>query len=104
MKQGFVYILKCADDSYYTGSTSNLDQRVAQHETGYFDGYTAKRRPVKLVWSDKFADMYRAIAVERQIKGWTRKKKEALINGNFKLLHQLAECKNETNYKRSKSS
>jgi predicted GIY-YIG superfamily endonuclease len=101
MKQGFVYILKCSDGSYYTGCTSNLEQRIAQHETGYFEGYTSIRRPVTLVWSDHYPDMNQATAVERQIKGWTRKKKEALIHGDFKLLHQLAECKNDTHFRKN---
>jgi len=99
MKQGWVYILECADGSYYTGSTSDIDQRIGQHKSGFYCGYTSSRRPVKLVWSDMFPEMNQAIAVERQIKGWTRKKKEALIRGDFNLLHELAECQNETHYR-----
>jgi putative endonuclease len=102
MKQGWVYILECADGSYYTGCTTNIEQRIAQHETGFYDGYTSKRRPVKLVWSEIFPDINQAIAVERQIKGWTRKKKEALIRGDFLRLHELAECKNQTNFRNQK--
>jgi predicted GIY-YIG superfamily endonuclease len=102
MKQGWVYILECADGSYYTGCTSDIDQRIGQHETGFYSGYTSTRRPVKLVWSDMFPDMDQAIAVERQIKGWTRKKKEALIRGDFTELHELAECKNQTHCRNKK--
>jgi putative endonuclease len=102
MKHGWVYILKCADGSYYTGCTSNLDQRIYQHQHGVFPGYTSSRRPVKLVWSDEFPDIRQAISMERQIKGWSRKKKEALIRGDFVSLHKLAECKNTTNFKNKK--
>lgn len=90
MSQGWAYMLECADGSYYVGSTSNLTQRVAQHNEGFFGGYTASRRPVRLVWSQGFQHMIEAIAAERQIKGWTRAKKQALISGDFDLLHELA--------------
>lgn len=100
MKPGWVYILECSDGSYYTGSTTQLETRISQHELGVYDGYTARRRPLKLRWSDQFPDISQAIAVERQIKGWSRKKKEALINGDFTLLHELAECQNESHYKK----
>jgi putative endonuclease len=83
----WLYILRCADGSYYTGTTrTDLEIRVAQHQTGYFDGYTATRRPVVLVYSDHFDRIVDAIAAERQIKGWSRVKKEALIAGRFDLL------------------
>ncbi len=73
--------------------------RIAEHQAGKYDGYTAKRRPVKMLWSDEFSNMYQAITAERQIKGWTRKKKEALISGDFDLLQELAKCKNITHHK-----
>jgi predicted GIY-YIG superfamily endonuclease len=95
----WVYILKCVDGSYYTGSTRDLDNRIYEHQSGTHQGYTAARRPVELVWSDEFPDMEQAFEVERQIKGWTRKKKEALIRGDFDALHELAECRNETHFK-----
>ncbi len=98
--ESWVYILKCSDGSYYTGSTTDIDSRMHEHESGVYDGYTAARRPVKLVWSDDFPDSDQAFDVERQIKGWTRSKKEALIRGDFTLLHELAECKNETHSKK----
>ena len=94
----WIYILKCSDGSFYTGSTSNLEKRISEHQNGLIKGYTFKRLPVKLVFSEYFEDVYYAISAERQIKGWTRAKKKALINGDFKLLHELAECKNETHY------
>jgi len=69
LKNGWVYILKCADDSYYTGSTSDIEQRVAQHNTGFFSGYTAHRRPVQVVFVQQFNDIADAIRAETQIKG-----------------------------------
>jgi len=97
MKTYWIYILKCSDGSYYTGSTSDIEKRISEHQQGTIKGYTNNRRPVKLIFSDYFGDVYDAISAERQIKGWTRAKKEALIQGNFKLLHELSECTNESN-------
>jgi putative endonuclease len=81
----FVYMLRCADGSFYVGSATgdDLTLRIAQHEAGTFEGYTSLRRPVELVWSEHFDRIADAIAVERKIKGWSRKKKEALINGDL---------------------
>jgi putative endonuclease len=88
---GFVYILRCADGSYYVGSTrASLEDRVAQHDAGIFDGYTARRRPVILVFAQEFQYITDAIAAERQIKGWRREKKEALIRGDWEALPVLA--------------
>jgi putative endonuclease len=87
----YIYMLRCADDSYYVGSARlGLEQRVAEHNAGKYDGCTAKRRPVTLVWSQHFANITDAIAVERQIKGWNRRKKEALIVGDYEALRALA--------------
>jgi putative endonuclease len=91
MKTFWVYILKCSDNSYYTGMTSDLDGRIYEHEHGLLKGYTSKRRPVKLVWHEEFYDVWDAIGAERQIKGWRREKKEALINGRYDLLPKLSE-------------
>ena len=102
MKQSWVYILKCSDGSYYTGCTTNLTQRIYEHNFRKYDNYTSTRLPVELVYSQQFADINDAIVAERQIKGWSRRKKVALINGDFDLLHSLAECKNETSYKNKK--
>ena len=85
----FVYILKCADGSYYTGSTTDLEMRVAQHRTGYFKGYTSSRLPVELVWQQDFATEHEAFECELQIKGCTRAKKEALIRGDFAAIHTI---------------
>jgi len=96
----YIYILKCYDGSYYTGKTNDLEGRIAKHQTGYYkESYTFKRRPVELMWSSGFSTHTDAILIERQIKGWTRKKKEALIEGKFDTLKLLAECQNESHYK-----
>jgi putative endonuclease len=88
----FVYMLLCADGSYYVGSATgdDLTRRVAEHENGVFGGYTSTRRPLTLVWSEHFDRITDAIAVERQIKGWSRAKKQALMTGNWDRLKMLA--------------
>src|SRR6266700_6851247 len=87
----YLYILRCVDGSYYTGTArSGLEQRVAEHNAGTYGGYTAQRRPVTLVFSQWFERITDAIAAERQVKGWSRAKKEALIRGDFGSLHRLA--------------
>ncbi len=90
----WLYILRCADGSYYTGTTrASLEARMAQHNGGHFGGYTSKRLPVALAFSQPFDRITDAIAAERQVKGWTRAKKEALIAGNLELLPELARRK-----------
>jgi putative endonuclease len=87
----YLYILRCSDGSYYTGTTvRSLEERLAEHQAGKFDGYTALRRPVELVFHQQFERLDDAAAVERQIKGWRRDKKEALIRGDFAALPGLA--------------
>jgi putative endonuclease len=87
----YLYILRCADGSYYVGSTrAHLEARVAQHNAGTFGGHTARRRPVALVFHQEFARIIDAIAAERQVKGWSRAKKEALIRGDVDALPDLA--------------
>jgi putative endonuclease len=87
----YLYVLRCADGSYYVGTArGGLDRRVAEHEAGAFDGYTASRRPVVLVFHQHFDHVRDAIAAERQIKGWRREKKEALIRGDLNALPFLA--------------
>ncbi|WP_179018558.1 GIY-YIG nuclease family protein [Winogradskyella forsetii] len=91
MKPFYVYILKCSDASYYTGVTSNLTKRFSEHQIGkHKDSYTYKRRPLELVFYAKFTDINLAIESEKQIKKWSRAKKEALINGDFDKLPNLA--------------
>ncbi|NBC88767.1 MAG: GIY-YIG nuclease family protein [Alphaproteobacteria bacterium] len=84
------YLLRCNDGSYYAGHTDDLETRLAQHRSGALGGYTAKRRPVTLVWSEAFASRDEAFAAERRIKGWNRAKKEALIAGDWTRISLLA--------------
>ncbi|MDF1612040.1 GIY-YIG nuclease family protein [Stygiobacter electus] len=93
MKDYYLYILKCKDDSYYTGITNNLEKRIQEHNAGIYKGYTSSRLPVKLVYSRTFKDINEAIRSEKQIKNWSRAKKEALIKGDFKLLKELSKKK-----------
>jgi putative endonuclease len=87
----WLYILLCADGSYYVGTTrGELELRVAQHQSGHYGGYTATRRPVVLVFSEYFDRIVDAIAAERQIKGWSRLKKQALIERRFDRLRELS--------------
>jgi LAO/AO transport system kinase len=90
MKPFFVYMLRCADGSYYLGHTDDLDRRVAQHDAGEIDGYTHERRPVQLVWSQETATREEALVAERRIKGWARAKKEALIRGDWHAVQRHA--------------
>ena len=93
MENAFVYILECADGSYYVGSHrgNDVNVRVSGHQAGvYPDAYTFTRRPVRLVWSDWFSRFDEAVAFERRIKGWSRAKKQALIRGDYDQLTLLA--------------
>ena len=91
MPKAWVYILECSDGSYYTGCTRNLDRRIAQHQRGATESYTAQRLPVKLLWTREFGSARQAFAAERQLKGWSRHKKQALMQDDFALLHELAQ-------------
>jgi putative endonuclease len=87
----YLYVLLCRDGSYYVGTTRDgLDRRVAEHNAGRYGGYTASRRPVRLVFEQEFERIEDAIAAERRIKGWRRAKKEALMRGDFDALPILA--------------
>lgn len=87
----WVYILKCSDGSYYTGHTDELERRIAEHVAGEFRGcYTYQRRPVELVFSQDFPTRDEALRAERQIKGWSRAKKLAMINGDWETVSRLA--------------
>lgn len=100
MKTMYVYILLCADNSYYVGVTNDLEMRFEQHVQGVFKGcYTYKKRPLKIVYYVLFDGPNSAIAFEKKLKGWSRAKKTALINSNWEALVKLADCKNESNYK-----
>ncbi len=87
----YVYIVSCADTRYYVGTTrGSLEKRIAEHNAGTFGGYTKSRRPVTLVYHQAFELITDAVAAERQLKGWSRAKKEALINGDFAALKVLS--------------
>jgi len=86
----WVYILKCADGSYYTGCTTYLEQRIAQHQDGTLGGYTSTRLPVDLAWCAEFQVIHEAIAFERTVKRWSRAKKEAFIAGDWGRLRALS--------------
>ena len=87
----YVYIIECSDKSYYTGVTNNLERRLAEHNEGYSPtSYTFKRRPVILKYSQQFHDVMQAIEFEKQVKGWSRKKKEALFNEEWNELKRLS--------------
>ncbi|GJQ24574.1 MAG TPA: GIY-YIG nuclease family protein [Candidatus Brocadia sapporoensis] len=91
MKSYYIYILQCSDGSYYTGVTNNVERRFYEHQEGLIDGcYTHNKRPLKLMYVKEFSDVREAIAREKQVKGWSRKKKEALIRGDFEKLIELA--------------
>lgn len=97
MKAYWVYIVRCADGSYYTGVTNSLEARVGQHQAGNDPTcYTYKRRPVTLLYSHAVDDVHDAIAWEKRLKGWGRRKKEALIQGDERALHELASCRNHS--------
>jgi putative endonuclease len=91
----WVYILRCSDGSYYTGHTDNLDNRITQHHVGtIMSCYTFDKRPLQLVFSQDFQTREEALASERQIKGWSRKKKEAMMQGNWHEVSRLAKSIN----------
>ena len=81
--KAYMYILLCADGSYYTGSTTNLDIRIAQHLSGVGSNYTRKHKPIKLLYTEEYNRIEDAFLREKQIQGWSRRKKEALIRGEF---------------------
>ncbi len=85
----FVYVLRCADDSLYIGETGNLDERVVRHREGTASAYTARRRPVSLSYSEWHPTRDIALKRERQLKRWTRAKKEALVAGDVERLKKL---------------
>ena len=95
-KRLFVYIVKCRDDSYYIGVTNNVKKRIAEHNKGLVKkSYTYSRRPVKLSYSQEFTDLNEALRFEKQLKGWRKAKKEALIKRDFDKLVLLSKRKNE---------
>lgn len=99
IKYLYVYIVKCNDGSYYTGITNNIEKRLIQHNEGLnTESYTHSRRPVNLVFYELFTDYNLAIEWETRVKKWSVKKKEALINSDWKKLIEESKCKNETSH------
>lgn len=99
MKIFYVYIVKCKDDSYYTGITNDIERRILEHNYGESpDSYTAIRRPVNLVFFETFNDFTIAEQWEKKIKGWSRRKKEALIESNWEKLKEYSVCQNKSHF------
>lgn len=99
--KGYMYILLCANGKYYTGSTNNLGRRITEHQNGAGANFTKNNLPVELVYYEEFQRIDEAFYREKQVQGWSHKKKEALIMGEYEKLHEFAECKNESHYIRA---
>ncbi|WP_413534127.1 GIY-YIG nuclease family protein [Empedobacter brevis] len=100
--KGYMYVLLCSDGSYYIGSTTNLELRLQQHQIGEGSNHTRNHLPVKLLYYEEFQRIDEAFYREKQIQGWSRKKKESLINNATEDLKNAAECMNESHYKNFK--
>ena len=97
--KGYMYILECADGSYYTGSTTDLELRLQQHQSGEGANHTRKRLPVRLVYYEEFDRIDEAFYREKQVQGWSRRKKEALMENSSEELRNAAECMNDSHSK-----
>ena len=93
-----MYILRCSNDAYYTGSTVDLQRRLRQHQSGEGANFTKKHLPVELIYFEEFERVDQAFYREKQVQGWSRAKKEALIKGDINRLKKLAKCRNETHF------
>ena len=100
----YMYILKCSNGNYYTGSTKNLERRLQEHQNGEGANYTKKHLPVELVYYEVFDRIDHAFYREKQVQNWSQKKKEALINGAYDELNILAECRNGTHFRKGPSA
>ncbi|WP_353482254.1 GIY-YIG nuclease family protein [Haliscomenobacter sp.] len=100
--KGYLYILKCSNGCFYTGSTVDLERRLAQHQAGEGANYTKKHLPVELVYFEEYARIDEAFFREKHVQGWSRAKKEALIAGQVDQLHVLAKCKNSSHFLKGK--
>ena len=99
MKSYYIYILQCLYGSYYTGVTNDVEKRFYEHQEGLIEGcYTHNKRPVKLMYVEEFGDIVEAISMEKQIKGWSRQKKKALIAGDFEKLVKLSKSNPSTSF------
>jgi putative endonuclease len=100
-----VYMLQCADGSYYVGLTSDLSRRLTAHEIGAdTEAFTYSRRPVKLVWTQEFMSHDEAFACERQIKGWSRAKKVALVERNWEKIHNIVRDEHKQREQKKRSA
>lgn len=104
MNTCYTYILQCADGSYYTGSTKDIERRLAEHQAGEGSNHTRKHLPVKLIYLEEYNRIDDAFYREKQIQGWGRKKKGALMEGMSSELKRLAECMNETHCRNFKTN
>jgi putative endonuclease len=102
MSKGWMYILECSNGAYYTGSTNNLELRMQQHQNGEGANFTKKHLPVRLVYYEEFQRVDEAFYREKQVQGWSRKKKQALIERRYSELPQLS--KNYTQFGTSTGS
>ena len=100
----YMYILKCSDESYYTGSTRNLSKRISEHNSGSAANYTRRRLPVVLVYFEYFERIEDAFHREKQVQKWSAAKKEALIKRDVNLLKQLSACKNLSHFSIQRAS
>ena len=97
--KGYMYILLCSNGQYYTGSTKDLDRRMNEPLTGDGANFTKKNIVVELIYFEEFERIDDAFRREKQVQGWSQKKKDALIRGETNKLHELSECKNATHFK-----
>ncbi|HMV37386.1 MAG TPA: GIY-YIG nuclease family protein [Turneriella sp.] len=96
---GFMYILECSDGTFYTGSTRDLQTRIEQHNRGEGARYTARRLPVRLVYSEEYERIDQAFYREKQVQNWSHQKKESLVEGRFDELPRQAGCRNLSHHK-----
>ena len=94
-----MYTLECCDSTYYNSSTNNLYKRLNEHQNGHSSNFNKGRLPIKLVYFEKYNRIDKAFYREKQIQDWSKKKKSALINQDYKLLHELAGCQNKSHFK-----
>ena len=97
---GYVYILECSNCKFYTGSTIDLEKRLIEHQAGLGANFTRKYLPFKLVYVEVCEKVEKAFKREKQIQGWSHKKKLALISSDINSLHKLSECQNESHVNR----
>ncbi|HSF90366.1 MAG TPA: GIY-YIG nuclease family protein [Saprospiraceae bacterium] len=101
--KGYMYILECANGKYYVGSAQDLKARIRQHQDGEGANFTWKHLPVRLVYFEEYDRIDDAYNREKQVQGWSRKKKEALIYGDNSILHDYSKCRNESHFKNKPS-